>query len=234
MASVKQYKHLYFDLDRTLWDYETNASEALQEIFKEFELHVIFEVFENFRSAFIKHNDALWNQYQKGILRKEALRVRRFELALLDYKSKNKALATKLNENFLNISPRKAGLVEGAKEVLEYLQGKAYHMYILTNGFQQIQEMKMEASGLNVYFQKMFTTEHTKSYKPKRAMFEYALKSVNAKKTESLMIGDDLEADVIGARKFGIDQVFFNPDKKTHTEKPTYEIALLTELKDIL
>lgn len=234
MNSEKRYKHLYFDLDRTLWDYETNASEALQEIFLTFELHLIFEEFKNFRNAFIKHNDTLWSQYQKGILKKEMLRVRRFELALLDFKHKNKDLAIRLNDHFLNISPRKAGLVQGAKEILEYLQGKAYHMYILTNGFQQIQEMKMEASGLNAYFQKMFTTEHTKSYKPKRAMFEYAIKSVNARKDESIMIGDDLEADIVGARNFGMDQVFFNTDKIKHTEKVTYEITSLEELKQIL
>jgi putative hydrolase of the HAD superfamily len=107
-------------------------------------------------------------------------------------------------------------------------------LYVLTNGFTQIQELKMESSGLNVYFEKMFTSENTRSYKPKRSIFEYAVKSVNARKVESLMIGDDLEADIIGAREFGMDQVFFNPAKMAHNESVTYEISDLLALKNIL
>ncbi|HEY4786630.1 MAG TPA: YjjG family noncanonical pyrimidine nucleotidase [Bacteroidales bacterium] len=228
------YHHLYFDLDRTLWDYEANASEALLEVYEEFGLQPVFGQFENFWNSFNKYNDALWNQYQKGMLKKEVLRVRRFELALLDYKTNNKELAVTLNNTFLNISPRKPGLVDGANEVLEYLKSKSYHMYILTNGFTQIQEIKMKASGLSPYFEKMFTTENTKSHKPKRAIFEHALKSVHARKAESLMIGDDLEVDILGARNFGMDQVYFNPTKTPHKEKVTYEISNLLELKNIL
>jgi len=232
--NFKLYHNLYFDLDRTLWDYETNASEALHEIFQEFELQPIFGQFDNFRNAFIKYNDALWRQYEKGTLKKETLRVRRFELALLDYKMKDKKLSIKLNDSFLNISPRKPGLMPGANEALDYLKSKSYRMYILTNGFTKIQEIKMESAGLNPYFEKMFTTENTKSHKPKRAIFEHALKSVNAKKSESLMIGDDLEVDIIGARNFGMDQVYFNPAKTTHKEMITYEISNLAELKNLL
>ena len=228
------YRHLYFDLDRTLWDYETNAYEAICEVYDKYNLEPIFKDYDNFWNSFNKYNDALWSQYQKGTIKKEALRVRRFELALLDYKTKNKDLAIKLNDAFLHISPRKPGLISGANEVLDYLKSKSYHMYILTNGFTQIQEIKMESAGLNPYFEKMFTTENTKSQKPKRAIFEHALKSVHARKIESLMIGDDLEVDIIGARNFGMDQVYFNPEKIKHQEKITYEISSLLELKNIL
>lgn len=228
------YRHLYFDLDRTLWDYETNAYEALHEVYHAFGLEPVFGQYDNLWASFSKYNDALWIQYQKGILKKEVLRVRRFELALLDYKTKDKKLASRLNDAFLNLSPRKPGLMPGAGEVLEYLKGKSYHMYILTNGFTQIQETKMASSGLNPYFEKMFTTENTKSHKPRRAIFEHALKSVHARKAESLMIGDDLEVDIIGARNFGMDQVYFNPSKTPHNEKVTFEIASLVELKRFL
>lgn len=232
--SAKTYRHLYFDLDRTLWDYETNAYEALRQVYEEFNLEPAFGNYDNLWQSFSRHNDSLWIQYQRGTLRKEALRVRRFELALLEHKIKDKVLAEKLNESFLNISPRKAGLTPGAGETLEYLKSKSYHMYILTNGFTQIQETKMESSGLNPYFEKMFTTENTNSHKPKRGIFEYALKSVHARKAESLMIGDDLEVDIIGARNFGMDQVYFNPQMTPHNEKVTYEIASLTELMKFL
>lgn len=231
---MKKYRNLYFDLDRTLWDYETNASEALSEIFQNFDLAPIFGSYVNFRMAFAKHNNALWSDFQKGKLKKETIRVRRFELALLEYSTINNKLAGELNDVFLTTSPRKAKLVPDTNEVLDYLRSKSYRLYILTNGFTQIQELKMKSSGLNLYFEKMFTSENTRSYKPKRSIFEYAIKSVNAKKVESLMIGDDLEADIIGAREFGIDQVYFNPGKSVHNEKITYEIHDLISLKNIL
>jgi len=231
---MKQYRYLYFDLDRTLWDYDTNASEAIREVYDEFELQSVFGSYENFWTAFDKYNNLLWSQFQTGSLKKEILRVRRFELALLDYKTKDKALASKLNDSFLHISPHKPGLIAGTNDVLEYLKSRNYRMFILTNGFTKIQETKMESAGLNPYFEKMFTTENTRSHKPKKAIFEHALKTVNARKAESLMIGDDLEVDIVGARNFGMDQAYFNPGKTAHNEKVTYEISSLTELKDIL
>jgi putative hydrolase of the HAD superfamily len=228
------YRHLYFDLDRTLWDYDTNASQVLFEIFNEFKLQPIFETFDIFKNAFIKYNDTLWVQYQKGILKKETLRIRRFELALLDFKTKNKKLAIQLNDTFIHRCPRKTALITGTNEILEYLKKKSYHLYILTNGFTQIQYIKMESSGLNIYFEKVFTSENTKSFKPKRAIFEQALKSVNARKADSIMIGDNLEVDILGARNFGMDQVYFNPGENPHKELVTYEIMELIELKNIL
>jgi putative hydrolase of the HAD superfamily len=124
-------------------------------------------------------------------------------------------------------------LIPNAKYILKYLI-KNYSLYIITNGFMDVQLAKIKNSGLSGYFKKIFTSEHARSSKPNRGIFEYALKSVNARKKESLMIGDDLEIDIKGAREFGIDQVYFNPSGIRHNDRLTYEIHSLLELKDLL
>jgi len=231
---MPRYHHLFFDLDCTLWDYQTNSAEALLEIFKTYQLHQLFNCFENFRLSFVKHNEDVWKDYSEGKIHKDELRMLRFERSLNDYHVTDKTLALQLNNDFIAISPRKTKLIPDAIEVLEYLKSKHYKMYILTNGFLQIQDIKIEHSGLSNYFLKMFTPEHIGHTKPHRAIFEHAVKSSNARKAESLMIGDELEIDIVGARNFGIDQVYFNPKHLQHSEKVTYEIPALLDLKAFL
>jgi putative hydrolase of the HAD superfamily len=231
---MASYRHLFFDLDSTLWDYQTNSAEALFEIFEFYQLQRVFSKFENFRNAFVKHNEDVWKDYREGKIHKDVLRVLRFERALKDYEVVNFDLAHKLNNDFIAISPAKAKLIDGTIEVLEYLKSKQYQMYIITNGFHNIQQIKIDASGIARYFLKMFTPETIGQVKPHRAIFEYAVKSVNARKSQSLMIGDELETDIVGARNFGIDQVFFNPGFIKHNEKITYEISNLLEIKCLL
>lgn len=229
-----KYRHLFFDLDRTLWDYDNNAYEALHEIYHTYGLHSIFDEFNNFHQTFTRHNNELWKDYREGVVHKDIVRTLRFERTLMDYGTSNPVLAIQLNKDFLEISPRKTHLIPGAIELLDYLKIKQYNLYIITNGFTKIQILKMETSGLMSYFQKIFTSENTSSNKPHRAIFENAITSVNARKLDSIMIGDDLEVDIIGARNFGIDQVYFNPEKTCHNEKITYEISKLAELLEIL
>jgi putative hydrolase of the HAD superfamily len=231
---ARRYKHLFFDLDCTLWDYLLNSTEALSEIFKSYKLQEITSDFEKFKRSFHIHNEAVWKEYREGRIQKDTLRILRFERTLEDLGITDYNLARKLNSDFVNISPRKTKLIPGTMEVLRYLKDKNYKMYIITNGFMQIQELKISVSGLSDYFIKIFTPENIGYIKPHRAIFEYAVKSVNAHKTESIMIGDDLEMDIIGAREFGIDQIYFNPHAKNHNEKITYEIASLYELKNLL
>ena len=231
---MPRYRHLFFDLDCTLWDYHVNSTEALHELFETYQLHELFDKFENFRETFGKHNEEVWKAYREGRIHKDTLRVLRFERTLKDYGITNFELAHKLNSDFINISPRKTKLMPGTMEVLGYLKSNHYQMYIITNGFTQIQEIKVETSGLADFFIKMFTPENIGYIKPHRAIFEYAVKSVNVRKAESLMIGDDLQVDIIGARDFGMDQVYFNPHKIPHNEKITYEILTLFELREFL
>ena len=103
-------------------------------------------------------------------------------------------------------------------------------MFLLTNGFKEVQDIKIKTTGLDAYFDHMFTSDEIGYQKPHRKIFEHAIKSVNAKKAQSLMIGDDLKIDIDGARKFGIDQVYFNPQKTKHQGNCTFEITQLSDL----
>jgi putative hydrolase of the HAD superfamily len=167
-------------------------------------------------------------------VQKDVLRTLRFDLCFKDAGFGNSGLSVSLNDEFLDLCPKSPGLMPGTIEILDYLKTNKYRMYIITNGFTQIQELKMTHSGLANYFEKMFTSDNVGAHKPNREMFEYCLKSVNAKKKESLMIGDDLPVDIMGAKKFGLDQVYYNPQGISHNEKVTYEIRHLLELKTIL
>ena len=230
---MRQYKHIFFDLDRTLWDFNANTQDVLTDIFNKHQLDLYFESPEPFIKAYHKHNELLFNQYREGQIKKEILRSQRFELVLSEAKIENPQLAKALNEDYLLLSTEKTVLFPHTHEILAYLQ-KKYSLYILTNGFRETQFKKMENCDLNKYFQRVFTSETIGYNKPHPKIFHWAISSVNARKDECLMIGDDIEVDILGARTAGMDQVFFNVSKIRSNVKPTFEISSLIELKEIL
>jgi len=230
---MKKYKNIYFDLDRTLWDFDTNAKETFQDIYKKHELHKIFKTFDNFHNTYIKHNERLWQRYREGKIKKSVLAFKRFALTIEEFSVKDDDLAERIGQDYITISPTKKRLFPGTYETLDYLKDK-YNLYIITNGFNEVQFTKLKNSKLDSYFKKVFTSENAGAQKPNAKIFEHALKNVNAKKKESMMIGDDLDSDIIGAKKFGLDQVYFNPGKKEHSEDITHEITSLKDLTKIL
>ena len=230
---MKKYKHIFFDIDRTLWDYETNAREALREMFFKYQLvnyKIDFDVFFN---EFNRYNEMLWTKFRHGNIKKETLRDRRFYLTLKKMGIENNELALKLSADYIELSPNKTSLFPEVFETLEYLKTK-YHLHIITNGFNEVQFRKLRNCGIEHFFEKIVTSDNANSQKPNMKIFHYALSSVNAKKTESLMIGDDWELDVLGAKAYGLDQVFFNPDGKVVDGKSTFEIKRMGELRDLL
>jgi putative hydrolase of the HAD superfamily len=188
---------------------------------------------EEFISVYHDVNLQLWSQYRKGELTKEILRKKRFKLSLAQFGITNDNLAGQIGEDYLDISPSKTILVPHAHEILSYLH-TGYQLHIITNGFLTTQLIKLKNCGLDQYFHSLTTSEVVGHNKPRPEIFHQALSSVNARKGESLMVGDDLEVDILGARKFGIDQVFLNRDNVIHDDPVTYEITSLRELKDIL
>ena len=230
---MKQYKHLFFDLDRTLWDFEKNSIITLKTIFEKRDLHSIFPDFDTFVKTYKAHNERLWDLYKLRKIKKHELRNERFLLTLKDFGIDNPKLAEQIGDDYVELSPMQTILFPNTIEVLDYLRTK-YKMHIITNGFVEVQYKKLKNCGLEKYFERVTTSEEAKASKPKAEIFQVALKSVNAKKTESLMIGDDLENDILGAKKFGIDQVFFNPNSEKHSENITFEIKNLKELMDLL
>lgn len=230
---MKRYRHLFFDLDRTLWDFEVNSVKTLKTIFDKRNLHQIFPDFDAFINTYKMHNEALWDLYKLRKIKKAELRDQRFLFTLQDFGVNNPVLAEQIGDDYIEISPTQTGLFPNTIEVLDYLSSK-YKLYIITNGFVEVQYKKLKFSGLDKYFDRVTTSEEAKASKPKPGIFHAALSAANAKKTESLMIGDDLANDILGAKKFGIDQVFFNPHSTEHKENPSYEITELKELMALL
>ena len=232
-TSQKKYKNLYFDIDRTLWDLKSNSELTLWELINK-HMPGLAPKFKEFLNIFYIENEKLWLQYRNGEISKEILRAKRFNDTFNILGINAPSTATIIGDDFIKESPLKTGLFPYTIETLEYLQLQGYNMYLLTNGFAEVQRVKIKESRLETFFKKMITSEDTGYQKPNKKIFEYALKTVNAKKRESIMIGDDIDNDIIGAKQFGMDTVFFNPEKLKHNSNPTFEIHSLNELMDIL
>ena len=231
---MKSYNHIFFDLDHTLWDFDRNSRETLEELFELYSLkNYGIAVFEDFVETYRQVNDQKWDMYRKGLITKADLRATRFHDTLLRFEVNHPELAAEIDHEYILRSPHKTNLFPHALEVLGYLSEK-YKLHIITNGFTEVQDIKITQSGLQPFFTYKITSEMAGVNKPDPVIFRHALKMAGAKRTESIMVGDNLEVDIVGARRVGLDQVYFNPDKKPHSEKVTFEIGNLNELRAML
>lgn len=230
----RKYRHLFFDLDMTLWDFESNAREAYEDIYRTFRLNDRgIASLTDFVSKYFVHNDRLWEQYRNGEIEKELLRSKRFELTLLDYGIDDPALAQAIGHEYVTISPTKTRLFPNAHATLGYLQQR-YTLSIITNGFEEVQFHKLKNSRLDGYFSHVITSEQAGCKKPDPEIFNYALRQAGAEASQSVMIGDDLEVDVLGAMQAGMDAVYFNPKNNAHNSNIRLEINNLNELITLL
>ena len=229
------YTDLFFDLDHTIWDFELNSKETLWDLHLKYELEAKgINDFDIFYSQYSVHNHRLWDRYTKGFIKQEELRWKRIYLSLLDYKIADEALAKEMSHDYLDILPNKKNLFPYTIEILEYLKGKEYKMHLITNGFESVQFKKIKNSNLADYFIEVITSEASNSLKPQKEIFEYALKSANAKVENSIMIGDNESADIQGAINAGMDSVFVNHLQVKPTVPATYTITHLKELENLL
>ncbi|MDR2563879.1 MAG: YjjG family noncanonical pyrimidine nucleotidase [Prevotellaceae bacterium] len=228
-------KHVFFDLDRTLWDYETNSKLALKDLFYKYNIDKTGADFDEFVEAYSQVNTRLWKEYGAGHIDKEKLRKTRFRLTLKKFKITNKPLADKMDEEYISISPLQTALTPHAEKVLNYLSAKAYKLYIITNGFTETQNLKLHTCGLETYFEHVYTSEATGKQKPSPEIFRYVMKDIRALPEDCIMIGDDFEVDILGAASAGIAQIYYNPEGVCRIEgKATYEISSLDEIEKIL
>lgn len=229
------YKHLFFDWDHTLWDFEKNSEMSLRNLFDDLGLQSLgIPSFEVFFEKYIAINDVKWELYRHGEIDKQTLRETRFRETFAHFGAVDDALAWSLETRYIAETPYQNHLIEGTREVLHALKERGYILHVITNGFQESQNIKFSESGLKPLFDVLLCSDQVGVNKPDPKIFRRALQLAGAKRKESLMIGDNLIADCVGARNEGIDQVFFNPKSQRHTQSLTYEITTLTELLDIL
>ena len=231
---MKEIKHVFFDLDRTLWDFELNSEATLKELYAEFDLAQKLEVSDDeFIKEYKRINELFWEDYRNGTIEKQYLRYGRFETALKFFGYDDKKLASEIGELYISRSPRKTGLIDGSIEILEYLKPK-YHLHVITNGFEEVQHIKMQSSGLSPYFKYIITSESAGAKKPSRMIFDHAERLTGALAQTSVMIGDHFEADVIGAMESNWKAVFFEPEKPKTVDEGFIHIHHLKELIEIL
>ncbi len=229
-----KYRHLFFDLDRTIYDFDVNNKETLRQIFAS---HLTGSKssdveFEDFFSVYGDINKLLWLQYKQGQLSKEQLNVTRFgkTLAVFGVCDLNPEVLAK---EYIEISPRMTKLCPGAIEMLDYLFPK-YELHLITNGFSEIQYFKIKNCGLDKYFREVITSEEAGAQKPDAKIFQLAFQKTGARPTESLIIGDDPDADIGGGINAEMDQVWLRYPGDESDVIPTYQISHLLELKEIL
>jgi putative hydrolase of the HAD superfamily len=229
-----KYNHLFFDLDHTLWDFDSNAKEALIEVYLSFELaSKNIDSFEIFYENYLVHNAHLWSRYEKGFITTEELKWRRMWRTLLDFKIADEQLARDMAVYFLERLPTKKKVFDFTYEILDYLTEKNYSMHLITNGFEKTQWLKLNNSGLAKYFKNVITSELANASKPKKEIFEFAIQRAHCEMKNSIMIGDNLEADIEGAQNAGMDTIFVNHIHAECVIKPTYIVNSLKELENI-
>lgn len=230
----KQYKHIFFDLDHTLWDFDKNSGIVLEQLYQDFDLQSKGVArFEDFYNIYSDINESLWEKFRKGDINRNELRVKRFSRTLLEFKIGDESLSNNLSRTYLELLPVQTQLTPFAIEVLDYCNSK-YLLHLITNGFDTTQRMKLNNSGISKYFSEVITSEKSMSMKPQIEIFTYALNKTGASPENAIMIGDHLEVDIVGAKDAGWDQIYYNPLKKTHNRQPTHEISSLKEVMEIL
>lgn len=234
---MKRYSDLFIDFDDTLYDTHGNAVIALKELFEALQLDRYFPEPELFYDEYWKTNIDLWTRYSKEEITRDYLIVERFRRPLsfgigLD---PTVEYCLKTSDLFLDFCSSKPGLVEGAQELVDYLKAKGYRMHICSNGFHEVQYKKLRTCGLYDHFDTIILSEDAGANKPSLLFFDYAFLKSGAKKETTLMIGDNFNTDILGAKRAGLDTAYFNrfPEYPA-TEPITFEVTALKQLMDIL
>jgi putative hydrolase of the HAD superfamily len=230
MTLSNNIQHVFFDLDHTLWDFDKNSELAFEQIFKD-----NYPQIENqkFIAAYIPINQACWKLYQNDEINHNELRYKRLKDAFdaINYSISDEEIEA-IAVDYLTLLPENNHLFEGAIAILDYLQSK-YHLHIITNGFAEVQEKKLTNAKIKHYFKTITDSDNSGVKKPNPIIFDFAIAAANAKKENSIMIGDCLDADVLGAINFGIDAIWFSA-VPTLTTLNIKQINHLSALKNYL
>lgn len=227
-------KHVFFDLDRTLWDFETNSKLALNELYDDLKLGDHMKSFQSFHHAYKNINGKLWAQYSKGKITKEVLRIKRFEDTLKQFQLNNSELAETLGMSYIKIAPYRTHVFPNTHSTLEGLLNDGFQLHIITNGFKEVQFIKLEKSGLLDYFDVIVCSEDVGKNKPDPDVFHHSLNLANAAANESVMIGDNMNADINGSEGVGMTGVLFDPHKSYKMGTHNWHIHDLEKIPEII
>ena len=231
MVNLKETQHLFFDLDDTLWDFQKNSSKVITELFNEFDLTEKLNTnFETFHETYKKVNNQLWSKYYKKEIDKAFLRNHRFNEAFKMFGYDNYQENLSITEEYVNRSPKGTILKEGCIEVLTYLKQK-YHLHIITNGFREVQFIKLKGSGIKDFFSQIIISEDHDLTKPDEKIFRLAEKFASTHREHCVMIGDKLESDISGANNAGWEAIYFTEKKDENYSGK--QIESLMELKGL-
>ena len=205
---------LFFDLDHTLWDYETNARATLVEMYRTFKLDRFFSDEAHFFQTFKQQNEQLWHRYNVGEIDKLEIRNHRFGYIMNAVKNTDLNLAQELSNQFIIECPRKKALMPNAREVLDKLV-KDFELGIITNGFDDTQNIKLKYSEIDHFFKWVVTSESSGHRKPAKEIFDFTLDYSGGALGDMVIIGDNLQTDILGADNTGWKSVWYNPQKES-------------------
>ena len=225
-------KTIFFDLDHTLWDYDTNARETLFEIYDDFKLNRGFSSAEEFFQTYLVHNEKLWHLYNHGKINRDDIRERRFYQVIADAGMEDKKMAEAMSDQFMEVCPHKTAVMPGTYEILEFLKPN-YQMGIITNGFTDTQDIKMKKTGLDDFFEMVITSESAKARKPSAEIFNTALSESGARTEEVIMIGDNRATDIGGALAIGWKTIWYTKEVEEAPEN-CWKVGHLEEIAAIM
>ncbi|NKI33246.1 YjjG family noncanonical pyrimidine nucleotidase [Croceivirga thetidis] len=221
---------VFFDLDHTLWDFEHNSKLTFERILTENSVRVPIT---EFLKVYVPLNREYWKLYREERITKERLRYERLKVTFdeLGHTIDDNTIYA-LADAYIKVLSTFRHTLPNAMSILNYLRPK-YRLHIITNGFHEIQGNKLKNSGIDDFFQVVMDSEQAGVKKPNPKIFELALASANVSPENSVMIGDDLEADVLGARSVGMHAIHYNQFKKENQDF-SITISDLNEIKDFL
>lgn len=231
---MKKYKCIFFDLDHTLWDYETNSRETLFDLYGAYSLDERgVTSFNDFCAKFKEVNFSLWDQYDRGLITSDVIRKDRFKIIFESFNLCDDGLCDHISTEYLATCPHKSNVMPMAVETLEYLS-ESYRLTVITNGFDEIQHLKLAAGKIDHFFDHLITSQRAGHKKPAREIFDFALQLNGIMAHEALMIGDNPITDIGGARNANVDAILFNPEQLSLDSGISKQIHALGELRLLL
>ena len=234
---MTHYRNIFIDLDDTIWDFTANSHVSLEIMYRDLDIARSYPDYGAFSSAYYAKNSELWALYHHGKIEKDFLIIERYAhlLRTIGYNDIDNRLAQRMNEYYLDTLALQTQLVPYAIELLDYLTQRGYNLYILSNGFIEVQHKKLQSAGIEDYFERMVLSDEIGINKPDRRLFDYALEVTHSQAADTLMIGDNYDADILGAMQAGWGQIYFDRNHRGITaQEPQHTVHSLKEVMDIL